>query len=133
MSEYPTFFKPEGRGNPVVRGAGLKRGAPLKAKSDKQALLDERWSALREMYIHLAKQMSLEEDLFRCVECGRWAPPKGHGYPNEGLWGQAHHIIPRSKSGHYTARNFAWLCSERDDSCHSAAHNNNVRWGEKDG
>lgn len=98
-------------------------GTSLAYKSEKQAILDAKWSGLREMYIWLVRAMSLEEALFRCIECGRWCPPKGYGYSHDGYWGEADHEIRRSRGGDYTARNFSWRCSGPDDACHTLKHN----------
>lgn len=105
------------------------RRKPLARTSEKQELLDERWAALREMFIWLTKRLGAEQENFCCEECGRWAPPRNHGYQSDGLWGEADHEIPRSKSGHYRADNFVWRCAGRDDSCHRLKHG--VPWPER--
>lgn len=101
--------------------------ARLPRSSVKQARLDGIWEGLRAMYIWIARHHDLEDQMFRCEECGRFAPPKNYGYGSS-LYGECDHVIPRSKSGHYSPNNMAWLCAG-PDSCHETKHGQ--PWPEK--
>lgn len=90
------------------------------ASSPAQAFLDGTWHGLRTMYIWIARHFGMEQEMFACESCGRFAPPRGYGYRAE-VWGECDHIVPRSKSGHYRPDNMRWVCAG-PRSCHEDKH-----------
>lgn len=114
MSEdYPNFLKPERepKGNPLLRNKGLR------AKSDKQAILDAKWSGIKEAFLYLMTRY--DPDGPCCEECGR----KGNAGSLD-----LHHIRRRGQGGEYAARNAELVCRP----CHQALDGNDLRWSRDD-
>lgn len=106
----PTDFWPNDRAKPKPRKprAPMQRGKGPRQESVKHQLLNAKWAGLREATIYWLNR--LDPDGVHCMECGR----KARRY-------ELHHVIPRSKSGHYSMSNAILLCAG-PGSCHERAH-----------
>lgn len=105
MSEYQTFFKPEAKGNPVLREVDRK---PIKKVSEKGKEIKERLKFYRAVWLDVQKKT---QGHFSCTECGgTFDPSQLH----------LHHIVRRSRGGEHHFSNLTLVCSgPGTNSCHA--------------
>ncbi len=87
----------------------MTRGRRPRQESDKQALLNAKWSGIREATLYWLNK--LDPDGARCFECGRKSRRL-----------ELHHTIPRGRGGSYSVGNAELLCAGFPGSCHSKEH-----------
>ena len=118
MSEYPTFFKPEAKGNPIVRWQDRKK--PINKASDKQKEINERLKFYRAVWLDVQKKT---QGHFSCCECnGVFDTNQLH----------LHHITRRSRGGEHHFSNLILICGGPGTNlCHERADNNDLRWSSK--